>query len=59
MIKTWGRRCILQIYDMVVMGKVEGDLKESLKMVGVYGREWKMQFKGQLHHEWNMGSNGG
>ena len=30
--------------DMVVMGQGEGDLRKLLKMVGEYGREWKMQF---------------
>ena len=30
--------------DLVVMGQMERDLRELLKMVGEYGREWKMQF---------------
>ena len=30
--------------DVVVMGQVEGDMKELLKIVGEYWREWKMQF---------------
>ena len=29
--------------DVVVMGQGEGDLKLLLRMVGEYGREWKMQ----------------
>ena len=41
--------------DMVVMGQGEGDLKELLKMVGEYGREWKMQFNSSKSKVVNIG----
>ena len=41
--------------DMVGMGQGEGDLKELLKMVEEYGREWKMQFKSSRRRVVNIG----
>ena len=41
--------------DMVVMGQGDGDLRELLKMVGEYGREWKMQFKSPKSKVVNIG----
>ena len=41
--------------DMVVMGQGEGDLRKLLKMVGEYGREWKMQFNSSKSKVVNIG----
>ena len=40
---------------MVVMGQGEGDLREMLRMVGEYGREWKMQFNSSKSKVVNIG----
>ena len=37
------------------MGQGEGDLKELLKMVGEYGREWKVQFNSSKSRVVNIG----
>ena len=41
--------------DMVVTGQGEGDLREMLRMVGEYGREWKMQFNSSKSKVVNIG----
>ena len=46
---------ILFADDMVVMEQGEGDLKKLLRMVGEYGRDWKMQFNSSKSRVVNIG----